>query len=289
MHHRSILITGTSSGIGQATAILLAKSGYTVFAGVRSPAAMDHLLALGFPNLIPIILDVNNADHIAAAHTRIEQAVGDAGLMALINNAGNGYSAPTEYTDEAKARELLDTHFWGMVNLTQQFIPLLRLYAAANSTHARIINVGSVSSISAFPFVQFYTAAKFAILGFSEALRFELDPQGIKVMVIISGAVKTRIWQRTGESAMASLHRLPQQGVELYQDNLLAAKKLSSAVEAMGLTADKAALVLKKALEAKNPGFKYFIGTDARAVHFMIRYLPERLRHWLVRRQLKFK
>ncbi len=289
MENKIILITGASSGMGEATAILLAKSGYKVFAGVRSKEAIDKLDELNIANLYPIILDVTKAEDINNAFNLVKEIVGEIGLMALINNAGNNYSVPTEYFDEEKARQLLDTHFWGMANLTKKFLPLLRIFGSKNPNQARIINVGSVGSISAFPFIQFYNAAKFAILGFTESLNYELAPYGIKTIIILPGAVKTGIWKRTDEVVQESLSKLDNEGKDLYQQNIYQANLLSASLEKSSIHSDKAAKVFKKALEDSNPSFKYFIGTDAKAVNFMVKYLPDSLRHSIIRMQLKFK
>ncbi len=289
MENKTILITGTSSGMGEATAVLLAQSGYKVFAGVRSPAAMDKLNKLNIGNLYPIILDVTKVDDINHAFDLVKDTVGEIGLLAVINNAGNNYSVSTEFFDEEKARLLLDTHFWGMANLTKKFLPLLRKYGSKYPNQARIINVGSVGSISAFPFIQFYNAAKFAILGFTESLRLELAPFGVKAIVIVPGSVKTSIWKRTDDAVQESISKLTTEGKELYQYNIKQASKLSASMEKSGINPDNAAKVFKKALEDSNPPLKYFIGKDAKAVNFMVKYLPDSLRQSIVGMQLNFK
>ncbi|WP_298148575.1 SDR family NAD(P)-dependent oxidoreductase [Flavobacterium sp.] len=289
MVNKAILITGASSGMGEATAILLAKSGYTVFAGIRSQLAINKLNELCLDKLYPIILDVTKIEHINNTFEFVKKTVGENGIYAIINNAGNNYSVPTEYFDEQKARFLVETHFWGMANLTKIFLPLLRLYSSKNKNQARIINVGSVGSISAFPFIQFYNAAKFAILGFTESLRFELAPYGIKAIVIVPGSVKTSIWRRTDEAVQDSLLKLGNEGKELYQYNLFQSSKLAASMEKRGVAVEKAAKVFRKALESSNPSFKYFIGNDANVVNFMVKYLPDSLRQSFLKMKLRFK
>lgn len=289
MENKFVLITGASSGMGEATSILLAKSGYKVFAGVRSEKAISQLNNLRISNLHLIKLDVTNQQDIENAFEVISKKIGSDGLMAIINNAGNNYSAPTEYFDETAARNLVDTHFWGMASISRAFIPLLRVYAKSNPNKARIINVGSVGSISAFPFIQFYNAAKFAILGFTESIRFELEPFGVKAIAILPGSVKTEIWKKTENSVTNTISSLSEEALMSYEHNIIAASRVSSSLEGSGISSQKAALIFKKALEASNPKFKYFIGIDAIAVNFMVKYLPDSLRHSIVRLQLKFK
>lgn len=289
MTDKVILITGASSGLGEATAFLLAESGYLVFAGVRTQLDHDRISDLKIDNLRPVFLDVTKEKDIDNVFNLIEATLEGRGLMALINNAGNNYCAPTEYFDEQQARLLLETHFWGMAKLIKKFLPSLRLYAGTNPSGARIINVGSVGSISGFPFIQFYNAAKFAVLGFTESLRLELEPYGIKTIVILPGAVKSSIWKKTDESVKESIHGLDDTGRTLYLHNINQANMMSSSIETHSVGADDAAKIFKKALEDSKPALKYFIGADAKSVSFMVRFLPDTLRLKIVRAQLKFQ
>lgn len=289
MHQKYVLITGTSSGIGEAAVKLLANSGYTVFAGVRNDKALQNWREFNHPNIIPLQLDVTHTTAIEDAYQKVAKTVGENGLYALINNAGSCIGIPTELFDEEAAKQLMETHFWGMAKLCKAFIPLLRRYAQASGSAARIINVGSTGSISSFPFIQFYNAAKFAILGFTESIRFELAPQNIHCSAILPGAVKTEIWNRAEESIKASLAQLSAEGGHLYRDNITTALQLSSKLENKGVSSEAAALVYKKVLESPKPKLKYFIGADSKLMHWMVRYLPDSLRHSIINTQLKFK
>ena len=279
-----VLVTGASSGIGKATALLLARSDYAVFATVRREADALALRQEAPTTLTPILLDVTNPTHIEQAYTQIAEATGHGGLMAIINNAGNYYISSTEEANLMKARSVLDVHFWGTVSVIQRFLPLLRLYAQQHPNQARVINVSSVGGISAFPYIQFYNAAKFAIVGFTEALRFELNPFHIKAITILPGSVKTRIWQKADDSEQQATA----QGDSLYKEYVHKASSFKNSYKDSGVSADKAALVLKKALEDRNPALKYFIGTDAKMLHLMVKFLPDSWRHGIIRQQLGF-
>lgn len=279
-----VLITGASSGIGKATALLLAQSGYSVFATVRSEADALALHNEAPVNLTPILLDVTNPVHIKKAYTQIVEAAGNDGLMAIINNAGINYTTSTEEASIEQARAVFNVLFWGMVSIVQQFLPLLRIYAQQHPNQARIINVSSVGGISAFPYIQFYNSAKFAMLGFTESLRFELNPFGIKAIAILPGSVKTEIWRKANDSTQQALAREN----SVYREYLQKATNFSNSYENSGVSAAKASLVLKKALEDRKPALKYFIGTDAKMLHFMVRFLPDSWRHWIIRQQLGF-
>ena len=289
MDRKYVLITGTSSGIGEATAKLLAESGYIVFAGVRSGKALQKWQLNNNPQIIPLQLDVTSETDIAKACQEVAKTVGEDGLFALINNAGNCIGTPTELFDEAIAKQLMETHFWGMAKLCKACIPLLRKHVQTSQSSARIINVGSVGSISSFPFIQFYNAAKFAILGFTDSLRFELAPQNIQCSAILPGAVKTEIWRQAGESIDDALQQLSVEQIHLYRDNILSSMQLSNKVENNGVSSTAAALVFKKALQSPKPRLKYFIGNDAKMLRWIVRYLPDAFRHRIINAQLKFK
>lgn len=289
MKRKYVLITGTSSGIGEATVKLLADFGYTVFAGVRNEEALQKWQQINHPQIIPLRFDVTQTTAITEACQEVAKTVGEDGLFALINNAGFNIGTPTELFEEEIARQMLETHFLGMAILCKACIPLLRKHVQATGSSAKIINVGSVASISSFPFSQFYNAAKFAVLGFTESIRFELAPQNIQCSVIIPGAVKTGMWQLTRESANHTLQQLPSDQARYYHDNLLRVMGISKKIESKGMDPEKAALVFKKILESPKTRFKYFIGADAKAVYWVVKYLPDVLRHAIIKAQLKFK
>ncbi|MDX2070979.1 MAG: SDR family NAD(P)-dependent oxidoreductase [Haliscomenobacter sp.] len=289
MHQKYVLITGTSSGIGAATVRLLAESGFTIFAGVRTELAFQQWQQYHHAQIIPLQLDVTQNTAIEDACKEIAKTVGENGLYALINNAGSCIGTATELFDEADAKHLMETHFWGMAKLCKACIPLLRKYVQTSGSSARIINIGSAGSISSFPFIQFYNAAKFAILGFTESIRFELAPQNIYCSAILPGAVKTEIWNRAEESITNTLQQLTPEGALLYHDNIVSALQLSNKLENNGLSSKSAALVYKKVLESRKPRLKYFIGADSKLMHWMVRFLPDSLRHAIINFQLKFK
>ena len=121
-------------------------------------------------------------------------------------------------------------------------------------------------------------------MGFTESLRFELNPFGIKAVAILPGSVKTEIWRKANDSARQALAHEN----SVYREYLQKASKFSNSYENSGVSAAKAALILKKALEDRKPALKYFIGTDAKFVHFMVKFLPDSWRHWIIRNQLGF-
>src|SRR2546426_3993254 len=178
---QTVLVTGASSGIGQATAQLLAERGFNVYGTSRKPTG----------KLIP--LDVRSDDSVRACIDRVGP------IDVLVNNAGYSLMSAAEETsiDEAKAQ--LETNFWGAVRMVNAVLPAMRKAGAG-----KIINIGSLAGITAIPFGGFYTASKFAIEGYSEALWHELRPLGISVSVIEPGFVHTAIGDAT-QLAQSSL------------------------------------------------------------------------------------
>src|SRR3989454_6137768 len=171
---QTVLVTGASSGIGQAIAQLLTERGFNVYGTSRKPTG----------KLIP--LDVRSDDSVRACIDRVGP------IDVLVNNAGYSLMSAAEETsiDEAKAQ--LETNFFGAVRMVNAVLPAMRKAGAG-----KIINIGSLAGITAIPFSAFYTASKFAIDGYSEALWHELRPLGISVSVIEPGFVHTAIGDAT--------------------------------------------------------------------------------------------
>src|SRR6266702_4538899 len=177
---QTVLVTGASSGIGQAIAQLLAERGFKIFGTARKPAAPT----LGNVTMVP--LDVRSDDSVRACIDRVGP------IDVLVNNAGYSLMGAAEETslDEAKAQ--LETNFFGVVRMVKAVLPAMRKAGAG-----KIITIGSLAGITAIPFGSFYTASKFAIEGYSEALWHELRPLGISVSVIEPGFVHTTIGDAT--------------------------------------------------------------------------------------------
>lgn len=198
---RFVLITGTSTGIGLATAMRLAAAGFHVFAGVRTGADGERVRAAGGRNLTPLILDVTDPEAIAAAAERVAAEVGDAGLAGLVNNAGIAVSGPLAHLPLDDFRRQLEVNLTGVLAVTQAFLPLLGARADHGAPPGRIVNISSVSGRIAAPFVGAYAASKHGVEALSDSLRRELSVYGIKVVVIQPGRIRTPIWEKVGETA----------------------------------------------------------------------------------------
>ena len=179
---QSILITGCSSGIGQALALEFKKRGHTVFATARQAKALAELTAMG---MAAVELDVTSQQSIDQAREHIQSQTDR--LDMLINNAGYGQFGAVIDTDSAALRRQFETNVIAPVALSRAFLPLLRA-----SSSACIANMGSISGIATTPFAGAYCASKAALHALSDAMRMELEPLGIRVVTVQPGGIASR-------------------------------------------------------------------------------------------------
>lgn len=181
MNQKVVLITGASSGIGYDTAARLAQQGHKVYGAARR---MDKMLTLKEFGVVPIQMDVTEEASMSAGVNAVIQAEGR--LDVLINNAGYGYLGAVENVTLDEARRQLDVNIFGLARLTQLVLPTMRKQGSG-----RIINVASIAGKMALNFGAWYNVSKYAVEAFSDALRMEMKPFGIDVVIIEPGGVKT--------------------------------------------------------------------------------------------------
>jgi NAD(P)-dependent dehydrogenase (short-subunit alcohol dehydrogenase family) len=264
---RSVLITGASSGIGEASALRLVRGGWRVFAGVRAEADGARLRAAGGERLQPLTIDVTEPSTIAAAAA----ALGDSPLDGLVNNAGTALPMPLEFLPLDQLRRQLEVNLVGHVAVTQALLPNLR------SARGRIVNVGSIAGRSALPFLGAYAASKHAVEAVTDALRVELRPFGIAVTVIEPGTIATAIWRKGGEQFQELAAQLQDDLGPLYGERMGAFSNAAAAAGRRAEPADDVALVVERALTAKRPKARYVVGRDAHR-RAMVERLPAGLR-----------
>jgi NADP-dependent 3-hydroxy acid dehydrogenase YdfG len=183
---RSILITGATSGIGRDAAVRLARAGHLVLAAGRRPDALAELVRTTGGRLEPVVLDVTDPASIAAARDQVERRTGGQGLDVLVNNAGFALPGPLETLAEADLRELFDTNVFGLLAVTRAFVPAMR-----ERGQGRVVNVGSIMGRVAMPLLGAYNASKHAVAAITDALRMELRPFGVTVVLVEPGALRT--------------------------------------------------------------------------------------------------
>jgi NAD(P)-dependent dehydrogenase (short-subunit alcohol dehydrogenase family) len=183
---QSILITGATSGIGRDAALRLVRAGHLVLAGGRRADALAALVRDSRGRLEPLVLDVTDPASVEAARELVERRTGGRGLDVLVNNAGFALPGPLEALAEEDLRELFDTNVFGLLAVTRAFLPAMR-----ERGQGRVVNVGSMMGRVTAPLLGAYTASKHAVAAINDALRMELAPFGITVVLVEPGAVRT--------------------------------------------------------------------------------------------------
>ncbi len=275
----SVVVTGTSTGIGAATALHLARKGFRVFAGVRKQADGEALKAQASGELTPLILDVTDEASISAAVATVTEAVGDRGIAGLVNNAGIAKPAPIEFQPMADFRTQLEVNLFGPVAMAQAFLPLIR------QGGGRIVNVGSIGGLLVLPLNGAYSASKFGIRAVTDALRLELRQWNIRVSLIEVAPVETAIFGKTYAELDALPQRLGEAGYALYEDQVAAVRK---ATEKAAATADPPVVIAKAvfdALTSEKPKTRYLAGHGGREVA-VVAALPDRARDKALAREL---
>jgi NAD(P)-dependent dehydrogenase (short-subunit alcohol dehydrogenase family) len=284
---RSVLVTGASKGIGAACTALLAERGWRVFAGVRSAADADALRSAHGGAVVPLLLDVTAAEQVAGAAAQIAVEC-DGRLDAVVNNAGIALAGPLEFLPIDELRRQLEINVIGQVAVTQAVLPMLRAAHAADEAGraGRIVFMSSVSGRSALPFIGAYGASKFALEAVADALRLELRPFGLRVVLVEPGVIATPIWETSTARGLENLARMPPE-MDEYYGAVLQAMRAWTANAMSGLPADRVARVVARALEAKRPRTRYVVGRDARARIALEALMPDRLRDWLIHQGVK--
>jgi NAD(P)-dependent dehydrogenase (short-subunit alcohol dehydrogenase family) len=269
------LITGASTGIGEATALRLAGAGWTVLAGVRGEAAGARLAAKGPAGRIqPVTLDVTNFEQIRQAAGRVSELGGGGQsspgrLDALVNNAGIGYGGPLELLHPDDLRNQFDVNVLGQVAVTQAMLPALR------AAHGRIVFMSSVGGRVSMAFTAPYAASKHAIEAIGDALRVELASSNVQVGLIEPGSVSTPIWDKARETG-AQLSVPPELQRE-YGHVPEAMDKALQDTAKRGVPPEQVAETIERALGARRMRARYVVGRDARAMIVVKRVLPDRV------------
>ena len=272
---KSVLVTGASTGIGEACALRLDRLGHRVYAGVRSEEHARGLRRRGSDRIVPVFLDVTDQAQIDAA---AKQIGGGGRLDGVVNNAGIGRGGPLEYLPLEIWREQLEVNVLGQVAVTKAVLPFIR------AAHGRIVFIGSIGGRVATMLMGPYGASKFAIEAIGESLRSELHPWGIGVSVVEPGAIKTPIWDKAREQADRLERALPAEARTRYARHIAAIRKAIEMQDRQGVSPDKVAATVERALFSPRPKTRYLVGTDARVQALLVRWLPDRPREAIIRR-----
>lgn len=275
-----VLITGSSGGIGDATARMLAAEGWHVLATARRLASLRPLeerAAREGWKITAMPLDVTDSGSIRQAVASARVRAGR--IDALINNAGFGQYGPSESVAIDAVRRQFETNVFGLLELTQQVIPLMR-----DQGRGRIVNVSSLGGRVSVLFSGVYCASKFALEALSDALRQELGVFGIDVIVIEPGPTKTNF----AETSIALVETIRSDPRSPYKPFLPAIEEVMARYRYDGVSADDVARVIRRSLRARRPRARYQVGMAVRALDMLARVLPARVIDALVQRQFRY-
>ena len=196
---KSIVITGTSTGIGYASSKLFIENGYQVFGSVRNEADADKVSNELGSNFVPLIFDVTDEAAVKNSVKIVEDQIGEQKLSGLINNAGLGVMGTIQSLSAEQFKYQFDVNVLGVFHCCQAYLDLLGADKNRNGDPGKIINISSISGEIGMPFMSAYNMSKFGLEGFSEGIRRGLLMYGIDVVVIAPGPVKTPIWKKINQ------------------------------------------------------------------------------------------
>ena len=269
----SVLVTGAARGIGKAIVGHLASRGWDVIAGVRSDQDAESVSALNPPRISPVILDVTNAAHIDALPMSLP-----ARLDAIVNNAGIVVSGPMEAVTSDEWRKQLEINVIGQLAVTQEVLPRLR------ESRGRIVFISSVNGKLSMPLIGAYAASKFALEAAADALRMELSPWHIPVVLVEPAQTDTDMWRTADnmvqevEAALTPEHRA------LYARHIAGMKKMIPMSQRIAVPTEKVSAVVEEALTARRPRARYVVGVGPKLQVALMTKLPTAVRDRVLRR-----
>jgi NAD(P)-dependent dehydrogenase (short-subunit alcohol dehydrogenase family) len=269
----TVLVTGASRGIGKGIVEHLAARGWDVIAGVRSQQDADAVTKLDPQRVSSVILDVTSADDISA----LEESLPD-GLDAVVNNAGIAVGGAMETLSPDEWRKQLEINVIGALAVTQAALPRLR------KSRGRIVFISSVNGRLSMPLVGAYAASKFALEAAADALRMELTPWKIRVVVVEPAQTDTDMW-RTADDMVAELEAgLSAEHRGLYAKHIAGFKKMIPMSQRMAVPTEKVSAVVEEALTARRPRARYIVGLGPKAQVALMSVMPTRLRDIALRK-----
>jgi NAD(P)-dependent dehydrogenase (short-subunit alcohol dehydrogenase family) len=259
---RVVLVTGTSSGIGEACAQHLSQCGFRVFGAQRGVPTQST-----WP-FERIAMDVDDDASVEQAVAAVANRAGR--IDALVNNAGFALAGPVEDTTIEEAKAQMETNFFGVLRTTRAVLPIFRA-----NRHGYIINISSLAGVFGLPFAGLYSASKFALEGMSESLRFETRPLGIHVVLVQPGDFRTGITSRRRFAAQG-------QTSAPYREMFARFSARQERDEQSAPTPEPIAQLVERILNDPRPRLRYPIGMARQRIVVPLKsYLPERVFEWL--------
>lgn len=262
----TVLITGASRGIGRATAFRLAAAGWDVIGAVRKEEDGESLIEGSGGGITPVMLDVTDPDQIAALDRLLPPT-----LDAVVNNAAIVVGGPVEAVSVDELRRQLEVNLIGQVAVTQAVLPRIR------QSRGRIVFVSSLSGWISSPMVGAYSASKFALEGIADALRIELRPWHIRVVLVEPAQTDTDMWHGAMDQLDATVAMMTPEHRRLYARHIEGQRKGIPKSQKMATPAEGAAGVIEQALTVGRPRARYVVGTGPRIMGSVARVAPTRV------------
>jgi len=267
----TVLVTGTSSGIGRGLCQALIEKGYKVFGTVRNRKDATELNKEFGKNLDALLVDVTDEKQVVKAKERVQNYLNGKPLTALINNAGIATLGPVEFLPTSDFKKQIDTKILGTFLCTKIFLPLLGTDSNLIGNPGRIVNISSIlGGKIGSPFMSGYCASKHAVEAFSESLRRELKPYGIKVIIVAPGSVSTPIWKEVKKQKDQNKYNKTKYGISF--------KKILNSLESFdqnSLSMNQLTSIIIKSIEIKNPKIRYNPTKDP--IQKLWPYIPKKI------------
>jgi NAD(P)-dependent dehydrogenase (short-subunit alcohol dehydrogenase family) len=276
---QSVVITGTSTGIGWGTAKVLLDRGFRVFGSVRRQEDADRLKDEFGANFMPLLFDVTNEAQVLAAARDVRAELEGETLAGLVNNAGIAVAGPVLELSADEFRRQMDVNVIGPIIATQAFGPLLGADPSLHGPKGRIVMISSVAGKNGNPLMSAYSTSKHAVEGLSESLRREMMLFGIDVIIVAPGPVKTPIWGKAEEVDISRYRNSP------FLPALERIGKFMLQLGESGLPAEKIGELIHHTLTAPNPRVRYQISPDPMR-HLMTAILPKRMVDKIIAKRL---
>ena len=265
---KSVVITGTSTGIGFATARALIGRGYRVFGSVRTREDANRVQGTLGESFTPLIFDVTDAAGLSAAAEIVTAQVGSQGLSALVNNAGIAPTGPLMHQPLDEIRRVFEINVLGVIAVTRVFLPLLGGRRDAPRPRGRIINISSLNGGVSVPFAVAYSASKHAVEAITDGLRRELWIYGIDVIAIEPGTIRTEIWDKFRAFAVDQRYAATDYARALARMPAVVDEELKN-----GDPVERVSEAICRAIESPRPRARY----PLTAMWYLGRWVPDRL------------
>jgi len=278
---RTVLITGCSTGFGWVTALHMAQLGWRVFATVRKEADQACLLAEAEhlhcqELLVPLLCDITNQVQVEHLREVVSQTIPH--LDVLVNNAGTAFAAPVELLELDDLRQQIEINVIAQVGITQAFLPLLK------KAQGTIINMSSVSGRYAPPTLGPYAASKYALEALSDALRVELAPFGVQVVLLEPGSSTTQIWTTSRQRSA----KLEQHRDGPYGPLLASAEQVLKRSERHGFAPELVAQTIVKIVNQPRARARYLIPARESLLIFIRKFITDRMWDKQMRRVMRW-